>query len=176
MRTWPHAPSRAVREAGNWIITGATYQKLHLFQAPEDLGMLHDAILAAAEETGWKLEAWAVFSNHYHLVGTSPNKEDAPAELTAKIHRSTGAELNRRHDDLGRPVWFRSWPSRITFERSYLARIAYVHFNPVRHGLVEDPIHYPWCSARWSLENSTSAFYETITRMKIDDVRVFDDF
>ena len=176
MRTWPHAPSRAVREAGNWIITAATYQKVNLFREAQDLEMLYDAILAAAEEMGWTLEAWAVFSNHYHLVGTSPDKEDAPAELTAKIHRSTAAELNRRHETVGRQVWFRSWPSRITFERSYLARIAYVHFNPVRHGLVRDPIHYPWCSARWFLENSSSAFYETITHMKIDSVGVYDDF
>ena len=29
-----------------------------------------------AHEFGWQLEAWAVFSNHYHFVGHSPEEND----------------------------------------------------------------------------------------------------
>ena len=30
------------------------------------------SLAAVAEEFGWHVEAWAVFSNHYHFVGYSP--------------------------------------------------------------------------------------------------------
>ena len=176
MRTWPHAPSRAVKEAGNWVITAATYRKEHVFRDPVDLELLHDTLLDFAEEFGWKLSCWAVFSNHYHLVGLSPDREDAPAELTARVHRVTAIELSRRNRTPGRRVWFRAWASRVTFERSYLERLAYVHFNPVKHGLVEDPAKYPWCSAKWFQATATSSFFETVTSMKTDQVSIIDDF
>ena len=36
------------------------------------LEFLHDSLLGLAEEYGWNLQAWAVFSNHYHFVAMSP--------------------------------------------------------------------------------------------------------
>src|SRR6185295_13265442 len=36
----------------------------------------------------------------------------------------------------GRQVWYNFWDTKLTFENSYLARLNYVHQNPVKHGLV----------------------------------------
>ena len=33
--------------------------------------------------------------------------------------------------------------------KSYLARLNYVHQNPVKHGLVRVANQYRWCSAAW---------------------------
>lgn len=158
------------------MITSATYRKQLLFARPEDLDLLHDAILELADRQGWKLDAWAVFANHYHVIGQSPDQAGAPGRLTTSLHRRTAIELNRRHGTPGRTVWYRSWPSRITFERSYLARLAYVHFNAVRHGLVNDPAAYRWSSARWFEDHAPRPFYESVVSMRIDRVHVADDF
>jgi hypothetical protein len=50
------------------MITGATYQKERLFCTPQRLRFLHSALLAAAERYGLHPQAWAVFSNHYHVI------------------------------------------------------------------------------------------------------------
>ena len=42
-----------------------------------------------------------------------------------------------------------SWDRELTFEKSYLARLNYVHHNPVHHKLVPVTGEYAWCSARW---------------------------
>jgi putative transposase len=71
---------------------------------------------------------------------------------------------------------FNFWESRITFERSYLARLNCVHHNPARHGVVPLAENYRWCSASWFAENAPPAFVNTVNSFKIDRVNVPDDF
>jgi putative transposase len=84
--------------------------------------------------------------------------------------------VNKLDGAAGRAVWYRCWDTRLTYEKSYLARLAYVHTNPVKHGLVADAREYRWCSAAWFAEKSERAFYETVMSFKTDRVNVYDDF
>jgi REP element-mobilizing transposase RayT len=40
--------------------------------------------------------------------------------------------------------WHNFWETRLTHEGSYLARLNYVHQNPLKQGLVEVAKQYPW--------------------------------
>lgn len=122
------------------------------------------------------LEAWSVFSNHYHVVGCSPCVENSVKTLTKAIHAKSAHFVNGLDQATGRQVWYRSWDTQITFEKSYLARLAYVHTNPVKHGFVARAEDYPWCSANWFAQNSHKPFYETVMGFKTDSVNVIDDF
>ena len=73
-------------------------------------------------------------------------------------------------------IWWQYWDSHITYPYSYLARLNYVNQNPVRHGLVEDPTEYPWCSANWFQKTASPSFYKTVGTFKTDSVKVLDDF
>ena len=77
---------------------------------------------------------------------------------------------------LGRTVWYRCWDTKITSSSAHYARLAYVHRNPVKHGLVEDAVHYRWCSAKWLEEQGEPSFVNTIYSFKTDHVKVYDDF
>src|SRR5690242_14918468 len=68
-RDWPHAPPHRVSELGTYIVTAGTYHKQHFFRGADRLDHLEGELLAGAKAAGWQLEAWAVFSNHYHFVG-----------------------------------------------------------------------------------------------------------
>lgn len=176
MKTWPHAPSKAVSGSGAYIITASTYQELHHFHDEESLTLLHDCILETAQSIDWRLEAWAIFSNRYHIVGESPLTENPVLEFTKAVHQKTGYQINRKDNLTGRTIWHRSWDTKITFEKSYLARLAYVHNNPVWHGLVADAKDYPWCSAKWFSLKADKPFYETVMSFKTNSVKVFDEF
>jgi putative transposase len=76
----------------------------------------------------------------------------------------------------GRKVWFQYWDSRISLERSYFARLNYVHNNPVHHGLADKAENYPWCSAAWFGRNAPASFVATVKSSKADRLRVPDDF
>jgi putative transposase len=176
MSHWPHAPSHEVNHAGAFIVTASTLDKVRYFDSPEKLNLLERSLLSMAEEFGWKLQAWAVFSNHYHFVGLSPEEGSNLGKFTSKLQAGTAWELNRLDGNLGRRVWYRCWDTRLSFERSYLARLSYVHHNPVKHGLVRAADTYPYCSAQWFKLRSRPAFYETVVGFPCDKVEVVDDF
>jgi putative transposase len=73
-------------------------------------------------------------------------------------------------------VWHNFFDVPLTFERSYFARLNYVHQNAVKHGLVALASRYRWCSAAWFERVATPAQVQTVYRFKTDRVRVVDDF
>ena len=64
----------------------------------------------------------------------------------------------------------------LTYQKSYFARLNYVHRNAVKHGLVDKAADYPWCSAAWFAKQASPAFRKTIASFKTDRVKVYDDF
>src|SRR5262245_60385002 len=75
---WPHAPTHQLSTRGTYIVTAGTYLKAHHFRSKKRLSVLHRGLLTVARDFGWELEAWAMFSNHYHFVAHSPaNAPDA---------------------------------------------------------------------------------------------------
>jgi len=175
-RDWPHAPLHRVSDHGTFILTAGTYGKEHYFRAPDRLDLLEAALLAEAKEAGWQLEAWAVFSNHYHFVGHAQSGCAPLAEWVAKLHRQTATDVNQLDGVMDRQVWYNYWDKKLTFETSYLARLNYVHQNPVKHGLAVVANQYRWCSAAWFERTATPAQVRTIYGFKIDQVKIQDDF
>jgi REP-associated tyrosine transposase len=75
-----------------------------------------------------------------------------------------------------RNVWYNFWDTRLTYQYSYMARLAYVHRNAVKHGLAPVATHYKWCSARWLERTASPVQVKTICSFQIDKVNVYDDF
>jgi len=71
---WPHAPAHKLTEDGTYIVTAGTYQKAHHFHNTERLHFLTKTLLALSKKYGWRLQAWAVFPNHYHFIAKSLNQ------------------------------------------------------------------------------------------------------
>jgi len=172
---WPHSPVHQLLSAGAYLVTAATYGKAHLFHSVERLNYLTNALLVLAEEYEWRLQAWAIFSNHYHFIGESAEASTLP-RLVQYLHSVSAKHLNLTDATPGRTVWFQYWDTRITHEKSYLARLHYVHQNPVRHGLVRVATDYPWCSASWFETKAPRPFYRTVCGFKTDKVNVPDNF
>jgi putative transposase len=176
---WPHAPTHQLTEGGTFFVTSGTYLKVHHFRRPERLWVLQRGLLTVARDFGWHVEAWAVFSNHYHFVAHSPQESpDASslARMLGVLHARTATWLNRLDGTAGRQVWHSFWDTRLTYQRSYLARLNYVHRNPVKHGLVRVANEYPWCSARWFERTAAPAMVRSIYRFRVDRVCVLDEF
>jgi len=174
---WPHAPTHCLSEQGTFLVTAATYQKQHHFRGQLRLQVLQRGLLKLAAQFEWRLEAWAVFSNHYHFVAHSPNTDaESLREMLTVLHRETAIWINRRDNCPARKVWHNFWETRLTYQKSYLARLNYVHQNAVKHELVSVAAHYPWCSAGWFEERATAAQVRTIYGFKTDALNVHDEY
>ena len=177
-RDWPHAPIHRMDGTGVFIVTSATLYKKHLFNTPEKLTLLEKKLLKLAKNYYWQLEAWAVFSNHYHFVvhGTAETQPGSLGSMLSHLHNETAIDLNRIDGVSERSVWYNFWDTKLTYEKSYLARLNYVHQNPVKHGLVALANQYRWCSAAWFERVATPAMVKTIYSFKTDKINVYDDY
>jgi putative transposase len=176
---WPHAPTHQLATSGTFFVTASTYLKAHHFRGADRLRVLHRGLLTVARDYGWQLEAWAVFSNHYHFIAHSPvDKPNAESlgPMLKVLHVKTSGWVNRLDHTPARQVWFNFHETRMSYPKSYFARLNYTHQNPVKHGLVPVANQYPWCSAAWFERTASAAQVKTIYRFKTDKLQLPDDF
>jgi putative transposase len=160
-------------------VTAGTYLKEHLFRDRQRLSVLHRGLLSVAKKFEWNFQAWAVFSNHYHFVASSPaTQTDASSlsQMLGELHTKTAVWINRLDDAPRRKVWHNFWETKLTHQKSYFARLNYTHQNAVKHGLVLVANQYPWCSAAWFERAASAAIVKSVYRFKTDRVNVGDEF
>ena len=158
------------------MVTAGTLNKLPLLTTDDHRDLAQSVLFRAAQEYGWQLQAWAIMPNHYHLVAFAQDDARGIRTFVQRLHSQTSREVNRMDRVAGRQVWFEYWDTKLTFERSYHARLNYVHSNPVKHGYVKDATAYRWCSASWFAFHSEPVFYRKVLSFKCDNVHVRDDF
>ena len=173
---WPHAPTHRLGERGIYFVTAGTYLKKHHFRGEERLEVLHRGLLSVCERFKWRLEAWAVFSNHYHFVAESPPSAESLPMMLGQLHTKTAQWVNKLDHTPERQVWHNYRETLLTFEPSYFARLNYTHQNAVKHGVVKQARDYPWCSAGWFEKNTSRAMVQAITRFKTDRAQVPDGY
>src|SRR5688500_10015432 len=107
---WPHAPAHQLSGSGTFLVTAGTFRKEHHFNTRPRLDVLQRGLLKVTAEFGWRLEAWAVFSNHYHFVAHSPeaNAQSLTPMLTIP-HSKTAIWVNQLDAKPSRKVWHNFW-------------------------------------------------------------------
>ncbi len=173
---WPHAPPHRLTERGTYFVTASTHHRAHHFRSSERLEVAQRGLLKLAAQYGWDLEAWAVFSNHYHFIAKSPSDPSSLSPMLSELHVKLSSLANKLDHAPGRNVWHNFRETQLTHLTSYFARLNYTHGNAVHHGLVSVAKDYPWCSAAWFEESNSAAIVKSIRRFKTDHLHLEDDF
>lgn len=115
---WHHRPEHVFVPDTAYIVTAGTLHKEHFFRDEDRLRLLHDTLLELAKHYGWNLQAWAVFSNHYHWIGIAPEDAASLRKFVSHLHTKTASEVNKLDEKPGRKVWFQYWDTCLTYEQS----------------------------------------------------------
>ena len=171
-KDWPHAPPHRLEAAGVYFLTARCAESRHLLADDDVKDWFQETLLDLALKSGWKLEAWAILSNHYHLIGHSPQSGgESLGAVVKKLHSLTTKELNRRSGNKGRTrLWQNFRETRLTHQQSYLARLHYVHQNAVHHKLVVVGSDWKWCSAAAFKKAVSPAWMKTIVSFSYDQI------
>ena len=145
--TRQEAPPRRFIPGSIYIITGGTLYKQHLFNRGRSLRILESLRFKAARSFGWALEAWALLSDHYHLIASGHDEPRALSRWMQRVHSLSAEAINGIDNCRGRRVWYQYWDTCLTFEASYWAKLNYVTNNPVKHGFVDTASNYPYNQA-----------------------------
>ena len=109
----------------------------------------------AARRTGCQIHAYALMTNHVHLLLT-PTDAQAVARLMIALGRRYVPYFNAAYQRSG-TLWEGRYKSSLIESESYLlACMRYIELNPVRAGLCPDPAHYRWSSYRANALGETS--------------------
>lgn len=173
---WHHRPEHIFRSNTFYIVTAGTYKRKHYFNDDERLCVLQNTLFEVMESYGWQLQAWSLFSNHYHFIAQSYDEGMSLRSLIQRFHSQSARLINLLDDTLGRKVWFQYWDTCLTYEKSYFARLNYVHNNSVKHGLVANADQYPYCSSNWFREYADSVFRKKVESFRYDQVKIQDDY
>lgn len=91
------------------------------------------------------LHSYVLMGNHFHLLAT-PGTDKALPQMMQAVGRSYVRYFNDLNGRSG-TLWEGRYKSTvIQTERYLLACMAYIDLNPVRAGLVVDPVDYAWSS------------------------------
>ncbi len=144
----------------NRVPGGTYFFTVNLSDRSSDLLITHiDALRAAVQqvktETPFHIDAWVVLPEHMHCLWTLPLGDCGFPKRWGKIKAgfsrmvpkvATSGSLRLKHES---GVWQRrSWEHTIRDERDYANHMDYVHFNPVKHGLVARAADWPYSSFR----------------------------
>jgi len=175
-KVYPHNPPHYFVPNAMYMVTGAILHNQDLHKENSKKEFVLRTLQERSQLLGWQLEAWAVLNNHYHFIARAPENVLNLSTLIRQIHSITGIQLNKWDRTPGRQVWFNYWDSCITYEKSYLARLHYVHMNPIKHGLTNNAHDYPYCSHRWFMEHSDDGLKKHVFDQPIDRLKIRDDF
>lgn len=173
---WPHGPHHQRLESGLVFVTGSTYLKLRLFSSLHHREIVKEKLLRVCEESGDEVHGYVVLPNHYHLL---LHRREVPLDLgdcVRRIHRAISTEINKFDGTPGQRVMYQYWDSQVRGQRSYLARLKYIHENPVRHGYCKVKEAWDCSSYSWFLSTAPSAVVQTVESFDISELRVHDPF
>ncbi len=143
---------------GTYFFTVVTHERRHILTADMARGCLRRAIKQVRAKWPFSLTAIVLLPDHFHAVIELPagdadyslRLQKIKEHFTRQFLAAGGGEgrqtdSRRRHQE--RSVWQRRfWEHTVRDEDDLKRCVDYIHWNPVKHGLVARVADYAWSS------------------------------
>lgn len=122
-----------------YFLTHVTFERQPILV--DNVDLLWKAFNQNGVNDSYRLLAWSILPDHLHLL-LDPQEQDV-AKLTKRIKLIFSAGFRSRHGlTSGRLRQYRYWDHIIRDQDDLNRHADYIHYNPVKHGLVKDPFDY----------------------------------
>ena len=139
---------------GVFFFTVVTQQRQPLFAEEHHVEALRSAFRQVKAARPFEIDAVVILPDHLHTIWRLPEGDSDFSgrwrEIKKAASRVIAPQADRRRQRL---VWQRRfWEHLIRDEEDWRRHVDYIHFNPVRHGLVRRAEDWEWSSFRRALE------------------------
>jgi putative transposase len=137
-------PRRIPQAEGPFHVTARGNRGQAIFVEDRDRARFMDVLARVSTELGWRLHAYCLMTNHYHLVLDTPR-----LNLSSGMQRLNAAYaqwFNRHHELSGHLFRHRFYAGLVASDSHLLELMRYLALNPVRGGLCAAPADWPWSS------------------------------
>ena len=140
---------RAQIEGGTFFFTVVTYRRARIFATVENIDLLRQSFKEVTKDHPFSIDAFILLPDHLHCLRTLPpgdcdfssrwrliksafsrkcRNEFKPPRSPARLKKKEQALWQRRF-----------WEHVIRNKEDYTRHVEYIHYNPVKHGLVIAP-------------------------------------
>ena len=152
------------RDAPCYYLTSVTEKRLSVFRADKIKVVACSALDEARTSGGFALYAYVIMPDHLHVVTDSTLSPSRTLQFIngitsrriidyLKKNNHESSLLKLRHETRRHQYRFSLWNHHpdarlLLTERMLMQRVTYTHQNPVRAGIVVQPLDYRWSSVR----------------------------
>ncbi|WP_458789442.1 REP-associated tyrosine transposase [Adonisia turfae] len=146
------------REGGTYFFTVVAYNRQQLFETPEMVELLRASFRKVKQRHPFTIDAIVILPDHLHCLWTLPqgdaNFSTRWRLIKSEFSRHCPEEYKQlrslaRYKKQEQTVWQRRfWEHLIRNEDDFARHVEYIHYNPVKHGLVQNPHDWPYSSIR----------------------------
>ncbi len=156
---------RMYEPGGMFFFTVVTHQRRKLFLNEKARFFLHESIRKVRLKYPFETIAVVLLPDHLHCIWKLPDgdenfsirwacikKEFSKLWIASGGSEAEISEARRNHREVG--IWQRRfWEHRIKNEDDFIRHVNYIHYNPIKHGLVQCPHQWPHSSfQKWTKE------------------------
>jgi len=149
---------RANVDGGTYFFTVVTYQRQRLLGSETARRILQKAVNHVRTQLPFEINAWVLLPDHFHCILSLPQHDHDFSKrlgmIKATFSKHARHVLNNnqsrcpsRQKHREATFWQRRfWEHQIRDEQDYRHHMDYIHYNPVKHGLVHQVQDWPWSS------------------------------
>jgi len=144
---------RARITGATYFFTVVTHRRLPILASASAISILHHSFAAVAAHHPFIMDALVILPDHLHCIWTLP-QDDGDFSARWRLVKTGFSHACRRpkrepilppslcREDES-PWQERFWEHLIRDEADFNAHCDYIHYNPVKHGLVRSPGEWP---------------------------------
>jgi len=134
-----------------YFITTVTQNKEPIFSSKQNIEILLEAFSLYRGKYNYKIIAYVILPTHFHWLIIPSEKADISI-----IMKSVKGYTAKK---IGKKIWQHQFLDHcLRTTEDYKNHIDYIHNNPVKHGLVDNPSDYIWSSFRNYYLDDNSVF------------------
>ena len=143
-------------KGATWFFTVVTYQRRTFLCDERVRKALRAAVRKVQSRYPFKIDAWVLLPDHFHCIWTLPYL-DSNFSLRIRLLKRYLTQVCScflHQDKLSTPsrrrrkestIWQRRyWEHHIRNEKDFGHHMDYIHYNPVKHGLCQSPLDWPF--------------------------------
>ena len=132
---------RSFQPGGTFFFTVVTANRRPIFAAADAVGLLRESFRTVRKARHFDIDAIVILPDHLHCIWTLPDG-DADFMTRWRLIKTWFSKHSAFKN-----IWqHRYWEHLLRDERDFEHHVDYIHFNPVRHGLVNRVVEWPYSS------------------------------
>ena len=137
---------RLLSPGGHYFFTLVTAQRKPILCNEAAIKVLRQAFIRVMAKRLFSINAFVLLPDHLHCIWTLP-ADDHDFATRWRLIKTWFTKHYETNSGPGKSPWQqRYWEHLLRDELDYQRHIEYIHYNPVKHGYVQEPLDWPHSS------------------------------